>query len=56
MCSVLHVHRIARCPVHKETELICPRCIGSRGGKTTAKKHRKQLSRWGKSGGRPRAK
>jgi hypothetical protein len=54
MGGVPPVHRTAHCPIHKDTELICPRCIGSRGGKTTTKKHRRKLSGWGKSGGRPR--
>jgi GAF domain len=56
MCAVAQVHRIAYCSIHKDTELICPRCIGSRGGKTTTKKHRRKLASWGKTGGRPRTK
>jgi len=43
------------CIKHPHQELICPICRGARGGKTTAKKYsRKQLSKWGKLGGRPR--
>jgi hypothetical protein len=34
--------------------MVCPRCIGKKGGKATTRKHRKKLSRWGKSGGRPK--
>lgn len=56
MGYVPRVRRVLYCPIHKDTELICPRCIGSRGGKTTTRKYRRKLSRWGKSGGRPRTK
>lgn len=42
------------CTVHPEQVLICPKCRASEGGKTTAKKHAKKLSAWGKLGGRPR--
>jgi len=45
-----------RCPTHTNTKLICPRCIGARGGKTTVAKHREDLSNWGKRGGRGRKK
>jgi len=41
-----------RCVRHTNTNLICPRCIGAAGGKTTVSKHRKDLSTWGKKGGR----
>jgi formate hydrogenlyase transcriptional activator len=43
-----------RCPTHANTKLICPRCIGAAGGKTTVSKHRENLSNWGKKGGRGR--
>lgn len=56
MCGVVRGNPITCCPIHRDTELICPRCIGSRGGKSTTKKYRRKLSRWGKSGGRPRLK
>ena len=41
-----------RCVTHTNTKLICPRCIGAAGGKTTVSKHSKELSSWGKKGGR----
>jgi formate hydrogenlyase transcriptional activator len=47
-CSML------RCPIHTQTKLVCPRCIGASGGKTTASKHREDLSIWGRKGGRGR--
>lgn len=47
---------VARCPAHPSTKLVCPRCIGAAGGKTTVSKHRKDLSNWGKKGGRGRKK
>ena len=41
------------CPVHPQTVLICPRCIAGAGGKATAKKYgTKQLSDWGRRGGK----
>jgi formate hydrogenlyase transcriptional activator len=43
-----------RCPTHKSTKLVCPRCIGAAGGKTTVSKYRENLSSWGKKGGRGR--
>ena len=45
---------IPRCRTHTTTNLVCPRCIGAAGGKTTVSKHRKDLSNWGKKGGRGR--
>ena len=45
---------IPRCPNHMNTKLVCPRCIGAAGGKTTVLKHRQDLSNWGKRGGRGR--
>lgn len=43
------------CKKHPEQELICPRCVGSKGGKTTGRTHsHRKLSTWGKMGGRPR--
>jgi len=41
-----------QCPTHIKTRLVCPRCIGAAGGKTTVAKHREALSMWGKKGGR----
>jgi hypothetical protein len=43
-----------RCPSHTNTKLVCPRCIGAAGGKTTVSKHREDLSSWGRKGGRGR--
>jgi len=45
---------LPRCASHSDTKLVCPRCIGAAGGKTTASKHRDDLSNWGKKGGRGR--
>jgi formate hydrogenlyase transcriptional activator len=45
---------IPRCHIHMNTRLVCPRCIGAAGGKTTVSKHRQNLSDWGKRGGRGR--
>jgi GAF domain-containing protein len=42
------------CPTHSGTKLLCPRCIGAAGGKTTVAKHRQNLSDWGRRGGRGR--
>jgi formate hydrogenlyase transcriptional activator len=42
------------CLIHTNTRLVCPRCIGAAGGKTTVSKHREALSNWGKKGGRGR--
>lgn len=42
------------CPVHPNTKLFCPRCVGAVGGRTTVAKHRENLSNWGKKGGRGR--
>jgi formate hydrogenlyase transcriptional activator len=44
------------CPKHFSTNLVCPRCIASGGGRATAAKHKAQLSDWGKQGGRGRKK
>lgn len=44
------------CSKHFDTNLVCPRCIASTGGRTTAVKHKAQLSAWGKQGGRGRRK
>jgi len=41
-----------RCPIHPDTKLLCPRCLGSAGGRSTVKKYREDLSRWGQKGGR----
>jgi len=45
---------IPRCHNHMNTKLVCPRCIGAAGGKSTVSKHRQNLSDWGKRGGRGR--
>jgi hypothetical protein len=45
-----------RCSVHPDSELVCPRCMGARGGKRTIRKHKAKLSKWGKQGGRPTSK
>lgn len=45
---------IHSCPTHTHTRLVCPKCIGASGGKTTVEKHREHLSHWGKRGGRGR--
>lgn len=45
---------IPRCPTHRSTKLVCPRCIGAAGGKATVSKYREDLSSWGKRGGRGR--
>jgi formate hydrogenlyase transcriptional activator len=44
------------CSNHFPTRLICPRCIASYGGRMTAARHKAQLSKWGKLGGRGRKK
>jgi formate hydrogenlyase transcriptional activator len=45
---------ILKCPNHANTRLVCPRCIGAAGGRATVSKHREDLSKWGKQGGRGR--
>jgi transcriptional regulator with GAF, ATPase, and Fis domain len=45
---------IPRCPIHTNTKLVCPRCIGAAGGKATVLRHRAELPMWGKKGGRSR--
>jgi len=42
------------CPRHPLTKMVCPRCIGGKGGKATTRKHKKKLSQWGRQGGRPK--
>ena len=43
------------CRKHPHQKLICPLCRSAKGGKATAERHtKKQLSQWGKLGGRPR--
>jgi hypothetical protein len=44
------------CPSHPGAKLLCPRCIGATGGRTTVSKHHGDLSNWGKKGGRGRKK
>jgi hypothetical protein len=42
------------CRRHPHQKLICPLCRSARGGKATAERHTsRQLSQWGKLGGRP---
>jgi hypothetical protein len=38
------------CDKHPETKLICPKCIASKGGKRTAKRHKGEHAAWGKKG------
>lgn len=45
---------VPRCQNHINTRLVCPRCIGAAGGKTTVSKYREDLSNWGRKGGRGR--
>lgn len=45
---------VPRCLTHINTKVVCPRCIGAAGGKTTVLKHREDLSNWGRKGGRGR--
>ena len=41
------------CKIHKETKLICPRCIAAKGGKARAlSRTQKEIKRWGKKGGK----
>jgi len=42
------------CPRHPLTRMVCPRCIGEKGGKATTRKYMKKLSQWGRKGGRPK--
>jgi len=44
------------CPRHPLTKMVCPRCIGEKGGKATTRKYSKKLSQWGRQGGRPKKK
>jgi hypothetical protein len=45
------------CEKHPETELVCVKCLAAKGGLTRARRHgTKQLSEWGKKGGRPKTK
>jgi formate hydrogenlyase transcriptional activator len=49
----LAINSIAsHCATHTASKLICPRCIASAGGLSTAAKHKEQLSAWGRQGGR----
>jgi len=45
---------LLKCPTHRGTKLLCPRCIGAAGGKATVAKHHQNLSDWGRRGGRGR--
>ena len=40
------------CGKHPKSRLICPRCIASAGGLSTAAKYKDQLAAWGRQGGR----
>ena len=40
------------CLRHPQSKLMCPRCVGSGGGRTTTAKYKEQLSAWGQKGGR----
>jgi hypothetical protein len=43
------------CDIHPGVVLVCPKCQAAKGGLTTARRHSsKQLSEWGKRGGRPK--
>jgi len=48
--AIAAIRRI--CPIHLNTNLICPKCLGAAGGRATVSKHRDHLSEWGKKGGR----
>jgi len=45
---------LPRCPTHTNTKVVCPRCIGAAGGKSTVSRHRENLANWGRKGGRGR--
>lgn len=45
---------VPRCQTHANTKVVCPRCIGAAGGKSTVSRHREDLSSWGRKGGRGR--
>lgn len=54
---VLGITSVApQCAKHIRTRMICPRCIASGGGRSTAAKHGTRLSEWGRQGGRGRKK
>jgi hypothetical protein len=44
----------AYCPQHPLTTPVCPKCIGKKGGTATSRKHKKELSEWGRKGGLPK--
>lgn len=44
-----------KCTIH-DRELICPSCVGAKGGKRTARKHAGKQEGWGKQGGRGKKK
>jgi hypothetical protein len=53
--KVMRATKKTFCRKHSDTELVCPKCSASRGGKVTAKKYSAaQMREWGKRGGRPR--
>lgn len=46
------VKRVAQCKIHHR-DLICPSCVGARGGQTAKNKTtHAQRKAWGKTGGR----
>jgi hypothetical protein len=49
-------HPIAYCPKHPKTRMVCPKCLGGKGGKATHAKHHEEQAAWGRKGGRPRKK
>jgi hypothetical protein len=38
-----------RCPIHPHVTLICPACIGSKGGKTVTPKKLRTIRRLGRA-------
>lgn len=42
------------CGIHRQVELICPSCLGRRGGRKTAKMHPGAHKSWGRKGARAR--
>lgn len=44
---------MAKCPIHKR-DLICPKCMGAKGGKRTGAVHGDKLGIWAARGRRAR--
>jgi hypothetical protein len=42
------------CATHPDTALICPKCVGAKGGVNKSRKKKTASRRNGKLGGRPR--